>query len=79
MDYNISRIGSEVRILVDAAGRGVLTGRSCNEAPEVDGEVIAVIDNYTENTDLNKFIGTFVPVEITGADEYDLQAKVINA
>jgi ribosomal protein S12 methylthiotransferase len=79
MDYNISRIGSEVRILVDSAKGGVLTGRSSNEAPEVDGEVIAVIDNYTENTDLNKFIGTFVPVEITGADEYDLQAKVINA
>ena len=36
-DYNISRIGSRERVLVDSFSDGVLTARSQFESPEVDG------------------------------------------
>lgn len=76
--YNQSRIGTEVRVLVDDFADGTLVCRSEFESPEVDGEILV---NYTEaalgGVEPRSLIGTFLHVRITAADEYDLTAEVI--
>lgn len=77
MEYNESRIGTKEKVLVDSVSDRYLIARSRNESPEVDGEIL--IDKVINTADLNSkdLIGTFVDIEITGADEYDLYAKLI--
>ena len=76
--YNQSRIGTEVRVLVDDFADGTLVCRSEFESPEVDGEILV---NYTDaalgGVEPRSLIGTFLHVRITAADEYDLTAEVI--
>ena len=76
--YNQSRIGTEVRVLVDDYTDGVLVCRSEFESPEVDGEILV---KYTpaafDGVEPNSLIGEFLQVRITAADEYDLTAQVI--
>ncbi|MDD4639116.1 MAG: 30S ribosomal protein S12 methylthiotransferase RimO, partial [Bacteroidales bacterium] len=75
LKYNLTRVGSIEKVLIDKIDGGVLTGRTQKEAPEVDGEVI--IGGELKKEDFNKLIGNFVPVEITDADEYDLYSKIV--
>ena len=76
--YNQSRIGTEVRVLVDDFADGVLVCRSEFESPEVDGEILV---KYTEaafdGIEPYSLVGTFLDVRITAADEYDLTAEVL--
>ena len=76
--YNESRIGTEVRVLVDAFADGFLVCRSEFESPEVDGEILV---KYTEaafdGVEPHSLVGEFLQVRITAADEYDLTAEVI--
>ena len=76
--YNQSRIGTEVRVLVDDYTDGVLVCRSEFESPEVDGEILV---KYTpaafDGVEPHSLIGEFLQVRITAADEYDLTAQVI--
>ena len=76
--YNESRIGTEVRVLVDAFADGFLVCRSEFESPEVDGEILV---KYTEaafdGVEPHSLVGVFLQVRITAADEYDLTAEVI--
>ena len=76
--YNQSRIGTEVRVLVDAFADGVLVCRSEFESPEVDGEILV---KYTaqafDGVEPHSLVGEFLNVRITAADEYDLSAEVI--
>ena len=76
--YNQSRIGTEVRVLVDAFADGVLVCRSEFESPEVDGEILV---KYTaqafDGVEPHSLVGEFLSVRITAADEYDLSAEVI--
>ena len=76
--YNQSRIGTEVRVLVDDFTDGILVCRSEFESPEVDGEILV---KYTasafDGIEPNSLVGEFLTVRITGADEYDLTAEVI--
>jgi ribosomal protein S12 methylthiotransferase len=76
--YNQSRIGTEVRVLVDDFTDGVLVCRSEFESPEVDGEILV---RYTEaafdGVEPHSLIGEFITVRITAADEYDLTAEVV--
>jgi len=76
--YNQSRIGTEVRVLVDAFADGVLVCRSEFESPEVDGEILV---KYTaqafDGIEPHSLVGEFLNVKITAADEYDLSAEVI--
>lgn len=76
--YNQSRIGTEVRVLVDAFADGVLVCRSEFESPEVDGEILV---KYTaqafDGVQPHSLVGEFLNVRITAADEYDLSAEVI--
>lgn len=68
--YNLSRVGDEERVLVDAIGDGYLVCRSQHESPEVDGEIIVPAAEGVK-------VGDFLNVRITEADYYDLRAELI--
>lgn len=68
LQKNLQKVGSVIEVLVEEkeALKPRWRGRSKADAPdEVDGQVI-----ITSGTDLE--LGTFVPVRITGATQYDL-------
>lgn len=68
--YNRSRIGSVERVLVDEVmPDGTLVCRSQYESPDVDGEILVRGGGAR--------VGEFIPVKITGAEEYDLEAERI--
>ena len=76
--YNESRVGTEVRVLVDDFTDGVLVCRSEFESPEVDGEILVKYSAQAfDGIEPNSLVGEFLQVRITGADEYDLTAEVI--
>ena len=54
---------------------GHLVTRSRTESPEVDGEVL--VEPAPSASAPASLTGRFIDVEITGADEYDLQARMI--
>jgi len=54
---------------VDAVQDGVGIARSCGDAPDIDGVV-----RIHGGSKLK--IGDFVRVEVTGADTYDLEARI---
>lgn len=63
-EFGDSLIGYELDVLIDEPVEdGVWVGRSYADAPEIDGVV------YVQGESLSA--GEFVPVEITGRDEYD--------
>ena len=74
--YNQSRIGTEVRVLVDDVTDGILVCRSEFESPEVDGEILVKCPASALEAP-ESLIGQFLSVRITAADEYDLTAEVI--
>lgn len=67
---NGRRVGSVERVLVDSANGDSLICRSYAESPEVDGEIILTGAPLS-------LVGSFVDVRITGADEYDLRAELL--
>ena len=68
--FNASRVGTVTRVLADSWSDGVLVCRSEFESPEVDGEILV--------RGPESLTGTFFDVKITGADEYDLIAELID-
>jgi len=71
-EYNSSRVGSEVEVIVDdVLEDGSLVCRSEFESPEVDGEI------YVKDSTGEVKVGDFIKVRITGAEEYDLTAERI--
>ena len=76
--YNESRIGTEVRVLVDGFSDGILVCRSEFESPEVDGEILVKYSaDAFDGIEPHSLVGEFLNVRITAADEYDLSAEVI--
>ena len=76
--YNQSRIGTQVRVLVDAFADGILVCRSEFESPEVDGEILVKYSAQAfDGVEPHSLVGEFLNVRITAADEYDLSAEVI--
>lgn len=76
--YNRSRIGSEIKVIVDDFTDGVFVCRSEFESPEVDGEILVRYDSKViGNIDPYSLIGEFITVSVTGADEYDLIADCV--
>jgi ribosomal protein S12 methylthiotransferase len=63
------RIGQTCRVLVDAVQDGVAIARSTGDAPEIDGVVRIAGGSRLK-------VGEFVNVELTGADTYDLEARI---
>jgi ribosomal protein S12 methylthiotransferase len=77
-DFNHSRVGSEIKVIVDDFTDGVFVCRSEFESPEVDGEILVRYDSSTiGDVDPYSLIGEFIKVRVNGADEYDLIAEII--
>ena len=78
LDCNQSRVGTQVKVVVDDFVDGVFVCRSEFESPEVDGEILVKYDAQVMGpVDPYSLIGEFVTVQITGADEYDLIAELV--
>lgn len=74
LEYNRSRIGSTVKVLVDDYSCGMLVCRSQGESPEVDGEILVKCADTEEAESLT---GSFIDVRILSADVYDVFAERI--
>lgn len=78
MAYNQSRVGSEIKVIVDDFNDGVFVCRSEFESPDVDGEILVRHDSSVMgDVDPYSLIGEFITVRVIGADEYDLIAEPI--
>ena len=77
LEYNVSRIGTEERVLVDGFEDGVLTARSFGESPEVDGQILIGDAGSLSKVSAESVAGQFLNVRIESADEYDLLAKIV--
>ena len=78
LEFNQSRIGSEIDVIVDDYTDGVFVCRSEFESPEVDGEILVKYDTSVLGpVDPYSLVGEFIKVRVTGADEYDLIADII--
>lgn len=78
LEYNRSRIGSEVKVIVDDFSDGIFVCRSEFESPEVDGEILVRYDpSVMGDVDPYSLVGGFITVKVTGADEYDLIAEAV--
>ena len=74
--FNQSRVGTEVKVIVDDFVDGVFVCRSEFESPEVDGEILVRYDGAAlDDVDPYSLIGEFMMVKITGADEFALIAE----
>ncbi len=63
---NASRIGKTVKVLVDRKEGKHFIGRTEQDSPEVDNEVLIPADKHYLR------VGDFADIKITGAEEYDL-------
>ena len=78
-EFNMSRVGSEVKVIVDDFSDGVFVCRSEFESPEVDGEILVKYDpDVLDGVEPYSLVGEFIVVHITGADEYDLIAEPVS-
>jgi ribosomal protein S12 methylthiotransferase len=64
------RIGQRCRVLIDAIEDGVAIGRSAAEAPEIDGVIRIKRAGKLQ-------VGEFATVELSAADTYDLEARLV--
>lgn len=77
-EFNQSRVGTEINVIVDDFVDGVFVCRSEFESPEVDGEILVKYDTaVVGDIDPYSLVGEFIKVRVTGADEYDLIADII--
>lgn len=74
--FNQSRVGTVIKVIVDDFNDGILVCRSEFESPEVDGEILVKYDSSVE-VDPYSLVGEFITVRVTGADEYDLIAEIV--
>jgi ribosomal protein S12 methylthiotransferase len=76
-----ARVGERARVLVDELTADTATARSAAEAPQIDG-VVQVARPRAHATDRKATAlraGEWAEVEITGADTYDLTARLLGA
>ncbi len=80
LSYNRSRVGTDVRVLVDSwfPEQSILVCRSEFESPEVDGEILVKYSpEHFGDLDPQTLAGHFIEVRITAADDYDLAADFV--
>ena len=78
LEFNQSRINTEIRVIADSFSDGVYVCRSEFESPEVDGEILVKYDREAAHgVEPYSLVGEFMKVRITGADEYDLIGEII--
>ena len=76
--YNLSRVGTEFKVLVDDFVDGIFVCRSEFESPEVDGEILVRYDEERfDGIEPYSLIGQFLRVKAVSADEYDLTAELV--
>ena len=76
--YNQSRVGTEIKVIIDDFNDGIFVCRSEFESPEVDGEILVkYYSSVMADVDPYSLIGEFIKVRVVGADEYDLIAELI--
>lgn len=68
LDINTKRVGEVYPVLVDRKEADFYIGRTEYDSPEVDNEVLISAENLK--------IGEFYPVEITGAEAFELFGKL---
>ena len=73
LDFNLSRVDTRERVLIDGISGGYYICRSRFESPEVDGEILVACGS---EPDLS-LVGNFADVRIVEADDYDLIAEFI--
>jgi len=69
-DHNQTKVGLELKVLIDRLEGGVYVGRSEFDSPEVDNEVVIKSEQKLK-------IGDFYKVLITSADHFDLQGEIV--
>ena len=80
LQYNLSRVGTEVKVLVDSyfADQEVFVCRSEFESPDVDGEILVKYSpDLFGGVAPESLVGKFIEVLITAADDYDLTADYV--
>ena len=78
-EFNQSRVGSKVKVIVDDFVDGVYVCRSEFESPEVDGEILVKYDDaFFGSVEPYSIVGEFLMVNIIAADEYDLIAEPVD-
>ncbi|QNR23515.1 30S ribosomal protein S12 methylthiotransferase RimO [Croceimicrobium hydrocarbonivorans] len=68
-EHNQAMVGQKYRVLIDRKEGDFFIGRTELDSPDVDNEVLVEAEYLP--------IGEFVEVEITGAEDYDLFAVVV--
>ena len=76
--FNSSRVGSQVRVIVDDFNDGVFVCRSEFESPEVDGEIMVRYDSSVMTGEPQAYVGGFMNVKIVEAGDYDLVAEFVS-
>ncbi len=71
LSYNRSRVGTEVRVLVDDILDGTLVCRSEFESPDVDGEILV------RGASPEVRVGDMIRIRIDAAEDYDLIGRQI--
>ncbi|TAM12598.1 MAG: 30S ribosomal protein S12 methylthiotransferase RimO [Nevskiaceae bacterium] len=66
-----AKVGETIEVLVDDEQDGILTGRSKADAPEIDGKVYLSCDRLVR-------IGDIVTARVVDANDYDLNADVLD-
>jgi ribosomal protein S12 methylthiotransferase len=69
LEVNASWVGRRIRVMVDETGEDASVARSFRDAPEIDG--LVYLDGRAQP-------GSIVDVEITGAEPYDLAARLVS-
>ncbi len=72
LTLNQQLVGKIVKVAIDRKEGDYYIGRTEFDSPEVDNEVLIT-------TSKRLLAGTFTEVEITGADEFDVYAKLVSA
>lgn len=76
--FNSSRVGSQVRVILDDFNDGVFVCRSEFESPEVDGEIMVRYDSSVMTEKPQAYVGGFMNVKIEEAGDYDLVAEFVS-
>lgn len=76
--FNSSRVGSQVRVIVDDFNDGVFVCRSEFESPEVDGEIMVRYDSSVMTGEPQAYVGGFMNVKIVESGDYDLVAEFVS-
>ena len=70
-ELNEGKVGKRMKVIIDRMEGDYYIGRSEHDSPEVDPEVLIAKGNVPLET------GGFYQVEITGADDFDLYARIL--